>query len=473
MPLKNPSPTRQKQWLRLTLSLLIVIGCISSVVVLAQQPTTTLPPRTPPVQLSPYAGGFFLPVKIASSGIPGDGRLFVVEQNGYIRIVDAGGAVRPTPFLDLSDHIVWGGEQGLLGLVFHPDYAGNGYFYVNYTRLDGDSVIARYSVSGDPNVADPGSEFVILGFEQPYANHNGGDLAFGPDGYLYIPTGDGGSFGDPQENAQSLGSLLGKVLRIDVDGGSPYAIPPDNPFVGTPNALPEIWAFGLRNPWRFSFDRQTGDMFIGDVGQGSWEEIDFQPAASAGGENYGWDCYEGNHSYELTGCSPLPSDYVFPIYEYSHAVGHAVTGGYVYRGSAYPSLLGAYFFADFADARLWSLFFNGTTWELTPHGVFAGRNFSTFGEDNSGELYVADYSSGQVLRLQATAPTPTPTLTPSHTPTATPTSTATPTPSPSPSLTATPTPTSGPSPTPSATPTLPPLPFKSLLPLAIRSAPDR
>ncbi len=466
--------------------IVLLIAGLTVAAVLADRPAGPAP-LTPPVQLVVYQSGLNLPVKIANSGAPGDGRLFIVEQGGFIRIVNSGGGLRPDPFLDLSDRIVCCGEQGLLGLAFHPDYLNNGYFYVNYTRADGDTVISRFSVSGDPNIANPDSEFILMGLSQPYDNHNGGDLAFGPDGYLYIPTGDGGFFGDPQENAQNLSAPLGKILRINVDEGDPYAIPPDNPFIGIPGALPEIWAYGLRNPWRFSFDRLTGDMFVGDVGQGSWEEIDFQPAGSAGGQFYGWVCYEGNHPYELTGCSFTPTDYVFPIHEYSHSVGHAVTGGYVYRGSAYPTLAGSYFFADFSDAKLWSLFYNGSGWELTAHGTFSGRNFSTFGEDVNGELYIADYN-GVILRIQAAdAPTPTspPPPTPTITPFPMPTETSTPIP-PSPSPTVTPENTPSPSPTatetatatamPTATPTVsptPPLtppatPFKTYLPVGRR-----
>lgn len=422
----------------------------------------------PSISLVTYASGFFLPVDITNSGMADDDRLFVVEQNGFVRVVNGDGSVRPIPFLNVSDRIVWGGERGLLGIAFHPDYANNGYFYVNYTRTgDGDTVIARFSVTDDPNLADPASELILMTLDQPYSNHNGGDLAFGPDGYLYIPTGDGGLFGDPEERAQNLASPLGKILRIDVDNGFPYAIPPDNPFLGVPGALPEIWALGLRNPWRFSFDRLTGDMFIGDVGQGNWEEIDYQPAASAGGENYGWDCYEGNQIYEPTSCSGNPDDYVFPIHEYSHAVGHAVTGGYIYRGAEFPDLYGHYFFADFTDAGLWSLLDSGGDWQLFTYGPFAGRNFSGFGENVAGELFVADYATNQVLRIVQNLPTPTPTATqtptatptatpsPTATPTLTPTATATPTPTIPPSVTPSPSPTPAPSdtPTPTATPT--------------------
>ncbi|NLF12357.1 MAG: PQQ-dependent sugar dehydrogenase, partial [Anaerolineaceae bacterium] len=246
------------------------------------------------------ASGLDRPVLVTHAG-DGSGRLFVVEQGGLIRIVEDH-ALLPVPFLDLSQLVISGGEQGLLGLAFHPEYASNGYFYVNYTRVeDGATVVARYSVSAaDPNVADPGSAVPILTVPQPAPNHNGGHLAFGPnDGYLYIGMGDGGGAGDPDENAQDVATLLGALLRLDVDGGTPYAIPADNPFAATAGA-DEIWDYGLRNPWRFSFDLDTGDLYIGDVGQAAWEEIDYHGAGTPGGVNFGWDCREGTHDYEFT-----------------------------------------------------------------------------------------------------------------------------------------------------------------------------
>ncbi len=292
----------------------------------------------PTIQLQSVASGFASPVTVTNAG-DGSGRLFIVEQLGRIRIL-VNGTVLPTPCLDVHELVTCCGEQGLLGLAFHPNYTNNGFFYIYYTDLTGDIAIARYKVSlGDPNVADRDSRFAILSqFHRPFTNHNGGQITFGPDGYLYAGLGDGGAGGDPGENAQNLQIWLGKILRIDINGddfpGDParnYAVPPDNPFVGTPNALAEIWAYGVRNPWRFSFDRETGDLLMGEVGQDSWEEIDFQPAASAGGENYGWDVLEAMHCYEdippgscnqfLNGGSTLP------VLEYSHSLGCSVSGG--------------------------------------------------------------------------------------------------------------------------------------------------
>ena len=333
------------------------------------------------------AGGFSSPVAIRHAG-DGSGRLFIVEQGGLIRIVDDG-SVLPTPFLDLQSLVVSGGEQGLLGLAFHPDYSTNGLFYVNYTR-DGDpdvdkTVIARYSVSADPNVADSTSATLILEIDQPFENHNGGDIHFGPDDYLYIGMGDGGGW----ETAQDMTTLLGKMLRIDVDGGSPYAIPPDNPFVGDPSALDEIWASGLRNPWRWSFDRLTGDLFIGDVGEGDWEEIDYQPAASSGGENYGWPCREGAHDFLPAFCPGSPT-LVEPILEYSHDSGQCtVVGGFVFRGGI-QGFDGTYVYNDWCTGELW--FANEVSpgvWSSTLWDTVAGFNLVGYGEGEDGTLYLA------------------------------------------------------------------------------------
>ena len=335
---------------------------------------------------------------------PWDLRLFIVEQRGVIRILE-GGELLETPFLDIDDLVVdIGGfdERGLLGLAFHPDYDNNGQFFVYYTNNESNSVVARYEVSADPDVADPASAQIVLTVDQPFENHNGGMLAFGLEGYLYIGLGDGGSAGDPGNRAQDLTTLLGKMLRIDVDGGAPYAIPPDNPFVGTPDALDEIWAYGLRNPWRYSFDRETSDLWIGDVGQSSWEEIDFQPAASSGGENYGWRLMEGSHCYN----PPVDCDdgtLTHPIYEYDHESGRcSVTGGYVYRGAALPELQGQYFFGDFCTGEIWSFREEGgeavdvqdRTAELSPGGGLSIDFIASFGEDGFGELYVIDRGDG-------------------------------------------------------------------------------
>ncbi|MEZ4863800.1 MAG: PQQ-dependent sugar dehydrogenase [Caldilineaceae bacterium] len=376
--------------------------------------------------LEPFATGLTQPTDIVNAG---DDRLFVVEQPGMIRIVQADGALLSTPFLDIRDRVTLGSEQGLLGMVFEPDNPK--VFYVNYSlksangQQNGDTIIARYRVTGnDPNVADPASEQIILQVDQPYANHNAGDLAFGPDHYLYIPLGDGGGGGDPDENAQDLSKLLGKILRLDVIGQSTYAIPSDNPYANDDNAntRDEIWAWGVRNPWRISFDRETHDLYIGDVGQGAWEEIDFQPTTSSGGENYGWDCYEGNHEYELVDCA---ATYVTPIFEYSHAENQSnppagcssITGGYVYRGERYATLVGHYILADYCSGKFWSLIRNGQAqWEAAAHGKLTGSP-STFGEDRDGELYVADISAGAIYRVvDPTVTLPTPTVTPTVTP---------------------------------------------------------
>jgi glucose/arabinose dehydrogenase len=339
---------------------------------------------------------------------PGDSaRLFIVEQVGRIKILESD-TLHTIPFLDISSKVTYGGEQGLLGLAFHPDYGSNGYFYVDYTDTLGDTRISRFEVSSNPDSADPGSEFLILTVDQPFGNHNGGMIVFGPDDYLYIGMGDGGSGGDPQNNAQSDSTLLGKMLRIDVDGGTPYGIPVDNPFAGSGYPLDEIWAKGVRNPWRYSFDRQTGDMYIADVGQNTWEEIDFQSASSAGGENYGWRLMEGAHCYDPpTNCDP--GGLTYPIYEYSHGgtpFRCSITGGYVYRGSAIPGLPGTYFFADYCSDQIWSFRYDGSnlteftdrTSELDPGGGQSIDDISSFGEDFYGELYIVDLG-GEVYKI--------------------------------------------------------------------------
>ena len=353
-------------------------------------------------------------------------RLFIVEKQGRIKVLNLKtGVVNATLFLNI-DGLVGGGlstndERGLLGLAFHPGYQNNGFFYVDYTDNSGRTTIRRYSVSGDPEVADPASGVTLLSIFQPFVNHNGGWIGFGPnDGYLYISMGDGGSGGDPGNRAQDItNQLLGKMLRIDVDGdngpGGNYGIPPDNPFVDKVGD-DEIWAYGLRNPWRSSFDRATGDLYIADVGQNAWEEIDFQPANSTGGENYGWRCYEGDHPFNTGGCPPAGT-MVFPIHEYSHAFGFSITGGYVYRGCAIPTLDGTYFFADYVSARLWSFTYDGNnvlnftevSAELSPSSDgFIINQISSFGEDALGELYIVDQgfgTSGQVFKIIPVVPT--------------------------------------------------------------------
>ena len=361
----------------------------------------------PRIVLEQVVAGLQYPVDINHAG-DGTGRLFVVEQAGRIKIIEDGN-LKSTPFLDISSRVQCCGEQGLLGVAFHPEYKTNGYFYVNYTGKQragvpdtGDTVIARYEVSSeDADRADSSSEAIIMTISQPFGNHNAGKLLFSPnDGYLYIPLGDGGSGGDPGNRSQNPLTLLGKVLRIDVDSAFPYDIPPDNPFVDAPNTLDEIWALGLRNPWRFSFDRLTGDMYIGDVGQRGWEEIDYQAADSAGGINYGWRCREGAHNYNFSGnCENL--DLTDPIAEYVRDPGNSVTGGFVYRGAKFLALYGQYFYADYATGRVWTIFQTGTnSWSMPTLEDTTGLQISTFGEDESGELYLAQRSSNNGIIYQ-------------------------------------------------------------------------
>jgi glucose/arabinose dehydrogenase len=359
----------------------------------------------PGISFEQRAVGLTLPVQVAHAG-DGSGTLYVVEQGGRIRTLKDG-ALGVVPFLDISARVVNGGERGLLGVAFSPGYATTGTFYVNYTRgEDGATVVARYRVTRNPDVADPSSEEVLLIIDQPFGNHNGGQIAFGPDGFLYIGMGDGGSGGDPQGNAQNPGTLLGKMLRIDVEGGVfPYDVPLGNPFVDNTGFRGEIWALGLRNPWRFSFDRGTGDLYIGDVGQGSFEEVDFQPASSTGGENYGWNVLEGNSCFGGTACNPL--DFVPPVAVYDHSQGCSITGGAVYRGGAYPGMEGIYFYADFCSGRVWGLSRDGSAWEnslllTVPFSV------SSFGEDEAGNLFATDHSGGAVYEIIATNNPPSP-----------------------------------------------------------------
>ncbi|GAB4469158.1 MAG: hypothetical protein Kow00124_04120 [Anaerolineae bacterium] len=305
------------------------------------------------------------------------------------------------PFLDLTDRVNSASyEQGLLGIAFHPDYAANGRFFVHYTGSRGEGVIARFSVTGDPDVADPSSEEIVLQVAQPAPNHNGGHIAFGPDGYLYIGLGDGGAAGDRFRNGQNLQTLLGSMLRIDVDE-LPYTIPPDNPFLADTAALDEIWAYGLRNPWGFSFDRLTGDLYIGDVGQNVYEEINFQPASSAGGENYGWPITEGFHCYDAASCDT--AGLVMPVAEYDHSQGCSVTGGVVYRGSQFPEMGGVYFFGDFCSGIIWGLARDASgAWQVAEL-TRSGLQISAFGEDESGEVYVLDMQGGAVYRIISAA----------------------------------------------------------------------
>lgn len=355
----------------------------------------------PLIDIEAVASGFDRPVDIVHAD---DDRLFIVEKGGTIRIIDENNNVLATPFLDIENRVNdSASERGLLGLAFHPDYANNGYFFVNYTdNSGGDTRVARFRVSDEnPNQADPNSEVILMEFNQPFSNHNGGDLCFGPDGYLYISTGDGGSGGDPQNNAQNRLNFLGKILRIDVDNGNPYSIPETNPFAFDDFTLDEIWALGLRNPWRISFDRLTGDLWIGDVGQNDYEEISFQPADSPGGENYGWRCYEGFEPYNTSNCED-EAFYTPPVFAYAHSfsVGCSITGGYVYHGTNFPSLAGRYLYADFCSGNFWALTPNpdGTYTNDPVYDGIAGE-YSSFGEDQEGELYVAAYDLGIIYRI--------------------------------------------------------------------------
>ncbi|MBX3141687.1 MAG: PQQ-dependent sugar dehydrogenase [Trueperaceae bacterium] len=345
-------------------------------------------------RLVPVADGLRQPVVITNAG---DERLFVAEQSGAVRIVSGGELLRE-PFLDLSGELSTGGERGLLGLAFPADYQATGRFYVYYTGDGGQTVLSRFTVTpGNPDRADPESEEVLLTQAQPYSNHNGGQIVFGPDGYLYVGLGDGGSGGDPQGNGQDLGTFLGKLLRLDVSGDTGYTVPSDNPFVDRDGALPEIWAYGLRNPWRFSFDRGTGDLYIADVGQEAYEEVNFTPAGTGGGLNYGWKLMEGLHCYAASSCDQ--AGLTLPVLEYPHGPqwGTSITGGYVYRGADVPALQGNYVFADFVSGRVWS---TSAADGWAPRPLFeTGFNVSTFGEDAAGELYVAAYDSGMIYRV--------------------------------------------------------------------------
>lgn len=349
----------------------------------------------PAIRLESVATGLSEPIGLFHAG-DGSGRLFIIEQAGTIRILQ-NGTVGQTPFLDIRDRVSAGGERGLLGLAFHPKFEENGRLFVNYTSPTGGlhTVISEFKAGG--GAADPGSERILLTIPQPFSNHNGGNIVFGPDGFLYIGMGDGGSGNDPQGNGQNLGTLLGKMLRIDVDqkaSGKEYAIPPDNPFLGTSGAAPENWAYGLRNPWRFSFDSQTGLLYAGDVGQSAREEIH---VIRKGGNN-GWNPMEG------TICTPGvnpdcdKSGYDLPIIDYPRSEGTTVVGGYVYRGSAIPNLPGAYLYGDFGSGRLWMLRYDGSAVSDQRLLLETGKNISSFGEDEQRELYLTDYG-GEIFKI--------------------------------------------------------------------------
>jgi glucose/arabinose dehydrogenase len=337
--------------------------------------------------------GFDRPADVSGDGF---GRLLVLDQHGRIFVVE-NDAIRARLFLDIRDRVgLEGNEMGLLGLALHPNYRENGLFYVNYTDKNSQSVIARYSAVPQDALADANSEKVLFRVKQPYSNHNGGGMAFGPDNYLYIGLGDGGSRGDPHGYGQDLNILLGKLLRIDVDGGDPYAIPADNPYSGG-GGKAEIWVSGLRNPWRFSFDALTGDLYIGDVGQNQWEEIDFLAAGTPGGANMGWNIREASHPFNEQAAAEAAL--VDPIFEYPHPEGCSVTGGFVYRGSELPEFNGIYVFGDYCTGRIWGLYRDADG--LWQHSLLfeTGLNISSFGIDDMGELYLLSHPAGAVLKL--------------------------------------------------------------------------
>jgi len=353
------------------------------------------------IKLVKFSSGYSYLVGIENCG---DNRLFIVQEDGKIFICDSNGTRVKKPYLDISDRVLFGGERGLLGLAFDPGYATNGFFYVNYIRKNGSTQISRFKVkANNPNLADTSSEKPILTITQPFINHKGGCTRFGPDGYLYIGMGDGGSGGDPYNNAQNPMSLLGKMLRINVHSGNkPYKIPVDNPFVDSANYRPEIWALGLRNPWRWSFDALNGNIWIADVGQENWEEIDLQPNGK-GGNNYGWHCYEGKYPYNTDSCKKK-SSYTFPIYQYDHSDSNcSITGGFVYRGDLYPSLYDKYFFTDYCSGIFRVLYKDSGVQKVIK--VLNGdyKAYTSFGEDVHHELYVCNRVKGNIYHITPAA----------------------------------------------------------------------
>jgi glucose/arabinose dehydrogenase len=364
---------------------------------------STFDPTGVSLDIRVVVDGLTNPVDVASAH-DGTGRLFVVEQPGLIRLVEDGRLVT-RPFLDIREEIASGGERGLLGLAFHPDFPSDPRLFVDYTDVNGDTVVSEFTVDpADGDVADPGSERILLQIDQPFPNHNGGAVAFGPDGMLYVAMGDGGSGGDPQGNGQRLDTLLAKILRIDVDGrpegGAAYRIPADNPFLDEADAMPEIWLTGLRNPWRIRFDGETGNLWIGDVGQGAWEEIDVAPAGT-GGLNFGWNVMEGFHCYKPdTGCDQ--TGLTLPVAEYGHGLGCAVIGGVVVRDAEPPRLNGGYVFADECSGNIWLLDPSGTTTRQEPVlAVGSGRSISAISLDEDGTVLATDLGSGQLLSIAA------------------------------------------------------------------------
>ena len=400
-PIGGGAPRRRPAHAALACALVLLAACESHAAASlppgANAPTPAMAGTSAsrPLRLVTVAEGLDRPLYAISP--PGDARLFVVEQVGRIRVL-RGGVMRRTPFLDLRDRVSSGGERGLLSVAFHPDYARNGWFFVNYTDRQGDTRIERFHVSADPDRADPASAREVLRIHQPYSNHNGGLVMFGPDSLLYIGMGDGGSGGDPHGNGQDPATLLGKLLRIDVNHGQPYAIPADNPFVARPGIRPEIWALGLRNPWRFCFDENRRQIIIADVGQNEWEEIDAVPA-TVGGWNFGWNRMEGSHVFraQTRPVTPLTP----PVDEYSHARGCSIIGGFVYRGRRMPNLRGLYFYSDYCDSRLRAIRIeHSSVTERHEWDVHASGAVSSFGMDSSGELYLTTLD-GRVSRIES------------------------------------------------------------------------
>jgi glucose/arabinose dehydrogenase len=387
---------RSRPRLILTLSL---IGLAPASACGADSNGTVGPPDgIAPVGLEPVATGLDNPLYLTSP--PGDtDRLFIVEQGGTIRIVK-GGALLPDPFLDISDRVSSGGERGLFALAFDPAYGSNGRFLVHYTDPDGNTRLSVFHVSTDPDRADPASETIVFAAQQPFSNHNGGQILFGPDGYLYLGLGDGGGAGDPQGNGQKITDVLADILRLDVSSGTAAVPPADNPFVGRSDAEPRIWSYGLRNPWRFSFDRATGDLYIADVGQNAWEEVDVASAAAGIGKgvNYGWNRMEGAHCYGASSCDT--TGLALPVLEYDHGQGCSITGGYVYRGAAIPALQGHYFYGDYCSGWVRSFQVqDGKAVDQAQWPTLApGGPVLSFGEDQAGELYVLS-GNGTVFRI--------------------------------------------------------------------------
>ena len=367
----------------------------------------------PQLAATPLVDGLDHPTQVTNAG-DGSGRLFVVEQRGTVRIIK-NGDLQPEIFLDISDRVSDENERGFLSIAFPPQYAGKGYFYATYTALNGDVVLARFHVTPNPDLADASQEAVILRIPHPGRTHNGGQLAFSPrDGYLYMGVGDGGSLNDPQRRAENPQELLGKILRIDVEGagGGQYAVPPSNPYVDQRHTRPEIWARGLRNPWRFTFDRQTGDLYIADVGETQYEEVDFQPAASLGGQDYGWNTMEGLHCFYAEHADQAQHAQTcrqpglqLPVMEYPHTEGKcAIAGGTVYRGQRFPRMFGLYFYGDFCTGRLYGLQYVNDRWQSMQLEQIGPFSVAGFGEDENGDLYLVDNSGGRVYSLADRVP---------------------------------------------------------------------